>query len=245
VADDDLAEIEARIARLPPLSRDAGLASQGLGQAGVLRTGGTMHPLGGPDLHARRLAHLWRVADDADVGIEWAFRLLSPELIRDAIVRVMSDPGWDARVACQPSDPRYWVFPDFCALRPILDELARGAMLRGELVVRIVGGQRRRWRTLSAAELARLHQEGRAVLLGARVRRPSTQAHSAEEIERAVLAVASQHPGKKPAFERVLWPALKHELGDACFARRGARKAFDDYAPQILRSRPGAPRSRR
>src|SRR5262249_4416231 len=78
------AELELRIALLPPISRG-------------------VH-LGGPALHARRLVELWRVDDNDDILLAQAFRLLDTSVVEGAIFRTAVAKDY-------PDDWRYWTLP--------------------------------------------------------------------------------------------------------------------------------------
>src|SRR5512143_2448860 len=89
------AELELRIALLPPISRGA--------------------HLNGPALHARQLVKLWEVNGDEDVPLTQAFRLLDVEAVTGAILRtlVMADKDY-------PADLCHWTFPSLPDLLPEL-----------------------------------------------------------------------------------------------------------------------------
>jgi hypothetical protein len=124
-----LAELQFRIALLPPISRGA--------------------HLGGPVLHAQRLTKLWEVAAGDDIPLAEAFRLLDEAAVEGAI--------WRALATGEYFGAQYWSFPDIGALLPELRELCWQAMVEGTLLVEALGSKRaRRPRVVLPAELQRL-----------------------------------------------------------------------------------------
>src|SRR5262245_28916591 len=130
MADLAAAELEFRIALLPPISRGAHLA--------------------GPRLQAERLVELWKVADADKVSLAQAYRLLGVTAVESVIWRLMGANDY-------PGDAGYWAFPPVEELLPDLRELAWQEMLTGTLVTEAIKGVRgSRRRTVLPAELARL-----------------------------------------------------------------------------------------
>ena len=107
-----LAEIEARLMLLPPISRGAHLA--------------------GPQLHAERLIELWKA--DGEVALAEAFRLLDVEAVAEVILRTVTAGD------CDEGDPRHWHFPPFAGLLPPLREAAWQEILAGKLVLEAIKG---------------------------------------------------------------------------------------------------------
>jgi hypothetical protein len=224
-----LAEIELRIALLPPISRGS--------------------HLGGPALHAQQLVALWGVAGDDDVPLAQAFRLLDVEEGTGAILRtlVMGDRDY-------PGDTRHWTFPAFPDLLPELQGLSWQAMLEGRLLTEAVKGVRgKRHRTVLPAELprlipdwelSRLTLDGRDDFIDVRVRRaPAEPVKKAwrwrpdnAAVRGAMKKVAQTYPpDARPSFDEI-WDRLKALLPGV--TRDVARKALKQYAPQLV-GRPG------
>jgi hypothetical protein len=220
-----LAELQFRIALLPPISRGA--------------------HLGGPVLHAQRLTKLWEVAAGDDIPLAEAFRLLDEAAVEGAI--------WRALATGEYFGAQYWSFPDIGALLPELRELCWQAMVEGTLLVEALGSKRaRRPRVVLPAELQRLTPNwqlsqlcrGADELIDVRVRRPPAapikkawrKAPSKAAIRAAMEAVAAAYPpGAQPPFPEV-WRELKLHLPD--LPRASAQRALADYAPR-LRGRRG------
>jgi hypothetical protein len=229
-----LADLEWRIAMLPPISRGA--------------------HLGGPPLHAERLIALWKVDDEDDVPLADAFRLLDVKAVAGAIMRT-------AIYMCENTitdDHRYWAFPSLEAMMPELQEMAWRAALDGTLQIDAVKAPKGKRRiTVTSAELRRLHPDwpgsglvfhlphgDRDAFVDARVRRApaawvapvkkpwSAKKPSEAPLRNAMLAIAKTYPtGAKPAREEI-WQRLKGELGDGV-TRQQARDALNKYAPQL------------
>jgi hypothetical protein len=232
VAELPLAEIDMRIALLPPISRGAHLA--------------------GPGLHAERLLELWRVDDGDEVPLAQAWRLLAAEAVEGAIARTIaaSEHGY-------PGDARHWIFPPLADLLPELQALAWQAMLDGELLVQAIKGERgTRPRAVLPAELVRLTPDwdlsrlmraGRDEFIDVQARRPPrepakatwrTDKPSDAEVADAMRVIAQGYPpGAQPAFE-IIWTALKARLKRQDLPRKVAYNALKQYAPH-LRGRRG------
>jgi hypothetical protein len=233
-----LAELESRIAMLPPISRGA--------------------HLGGPPLQAERLVELWKVDDEDDVPLAEAFRLLDAKAVADVIWRT-------AVFVCETTitdDHRYWAFPTLEQSMPELQETAWWAALDGTLQIDAVKAPKGKRRiTIAPAELRRLHPDwpcsglvfrlphgDRDAFVDARVRRApaawvapvkkpwSAKKPSEAPLRNAMLAIAKIYPtGAKPALAEI-WGRLKGELGDGV-TREQARGALKDYAPQLCGER--------
>jgi hypothetical protein len=110
-----LAEIEFRIALLPPISRGA--------------------HLGGPLLHAQRLIGLWAVGEREDVPLAQAFRLLDANVVAGVILRTTMATDY-------PRDPRYWTFAPLADMLGELRACAWQAACDGALLVEGIRGMR-------------------------------------------------------------------------------------------------------
>lgn len=107
-----LAEIEFRLALLPPISRSAHLA--------------------GPKLHAERLIELWKA--DGEVALAEAFRLLDVATVAGVILRTVVAGDYDE------GDPHHWLFPRFADLLLSLREAAWQEILAGKLGLEAIKG---------------------------------------------------------------------------------------------------------
>ena len=258
------AELELRIAFLPPVSRGA--------------------HLGGPAIHAERLVELWKIEAGDDVPLEQAFRLLDAETVAGVILRatLAKDAGveawtvehlakfWDAAdnndgeapAKDYPSDPRYWTFPSLSGLLFELQELCWEALLDGVWrteALKIVRGKIGKTpRVISPIELPRLRPDWKLSRLcrgdqdewlDVRVRRTSveppaerqrpSQAALRAELKRAMEEIAQGYSkGVRPPFKEIE-AALKTRL--PWVTRRQAREAVAKYTPQLHGER-GRPR---
>jgi hypothetical protein len=222
------AEIELRIALLPPISRGAHLA--------------------GPRLHAERLVELWKA--DGEVVFAEAFRLLDVETVAGVILRTVTANEYEG-------DPRHWIFPPFADLLPPLREAAWQEALAGRIVLEAIKGVTgRRHYPLAPAllprltpdwELLRLMRDGRDVWIDVRVRlmpaidipRPWQPKPSPEKIKTATEEIAKAHPPPDGQLSFAnFWAALKARAGVGV-TKRQALAALDKYAPH-LRGRPGS-----
>jgi hypothetical protein len=140
VADLPAAELEFRIALLPPVSRGAHLA--------------------GPSLHAQRLVEFWKVADADEVSLAQAYRLLGAAAVEAAIWRLVGANEY-------PGDTRYWAFPPLEDLLPELHEATWQTMLTGTLVTTAIRGVRGKTRrVILPAEMVRLTPDWELSRLG-------------------------------------------------------------------------------
>jgi hypothetical protein len=119
-----LAELEFRIALLPPISRGAPVSEEWPARA-----------LAGPWLHAERLVELWKT--DGVVALAEAFRLLDVEAVAGVILRTVVAGDYDNK-----GDPRHWHFPSFTDLLPPLREAAWQEAVAGKLVLEAIKGVR-------------------------------------------------------------------------------------------------------
>jgi hypothetical protein len=217
------AELELRIALLPPISRGA-------------RDGSL--------LHARRLIELWPVADGDDVPLTEAFRFLDAEAVARAIRRTLylSDKEY-------PNDRRHWYFPCLGDLLPELRERVWQLTLDGVLTIEAIPGVRgKRHRVVLPAELPRLTPDwelSRLILSGVdefidvRARRAPAEPikkawrkkPSRGDIKTAMLDIAKGYPAGAHPSESELWGALKARLGSV--TQKQARAALNDYAPHL------------
>jgi hypothetical protein len=229
----DIAEIELRIALLPPISRGARLA--------------------GPQLHAERLVELWKA--DGAVALAEAFRLLDVEMVAGVILRTVVAGDYDS------GDPRHWHFPPFAALLPELREAAWQEVLVGRLVIEAIKGVRgKRHRTLLRAELprlipdwglARLALGDRDEYIDVRVRRPPAESVKAtwrEQIPEKALAntmkdIALAYEGKARPFEKDIVEEMRKRLRRSDLPRDVILDALKNYAPQLKRGRGDRSRS--
>jgi hypothetical protein len=220
-----LAEVELRIALLPPISRGSHLS--------------------GPALHAQQLVELWRVSGDDDVPLAEAFRLLDVEAVTGAILRtlLMGDRDY-------PADLRQWTFPGFTDLLPELQGLSWRAMLDGVLLTEAIKSVRgKRYRAVLPAELPRLTPDwelsrltfgGRDDFINVRVRRAPAEPVKKAWRERPTKAavrdsmkqVAQTYPpDAQPPFSEI-WDRLKERLPGV--SRDVARKALKQYTPHLV-----------
>jgi hypothetical protein len=219
-----LAEIEARLMLLAPISRGAHLR--------------------GPSLHAERLAKLWQ-ADD-DVTLAEAFRLLAVEAVEGVLLRVVVSGDWAPPCS---ADRRHWNFPGLTELLPALREQAWQEMLAGRLVVEGIPGERgKRHRVLSPSELprltpdwqfSRLTRDDRDAYVEVRVQRlppvaPAKPRLKRAEIEAALLEIVKAEPN-------LSGEALENALCEKGTTRARARNAIRRWAPQTVKPR-GRPR---
>jgi hypothetical protein len=193
------AEIELRIALLPPISRGAHLA--------------------GPRLHAERLVELWKA--DGEVVLAEAFRLLDVETVADVILRTVAANEYEG-------DPRHWIFPPFADLLPPLREAAWQEVLAGRLVLEAIKGVTgRRHHPLALAllprltpdwELLRLMRDGRDEWIEVRARslaatavlpKPWQGKPARNELKDAVEDAAEAYSSEDPPSFDEFWAALK------------------------------------
>jgi hypothetical protein len=261
------AELELRIALLPPVSRSS--------------------HLGGPAIHAERLVELWKIEAGEDVPLEQAFRLLDAEAVAGAILRTTAArnagiEAWTAENLAKlwddadngdgeeepakdfPSDSRYWPLPPLNDLLPELQELCWEALLDGAWRLEGLKTARDKVsktpRLISLFELPRLRPDwGLSRLcrgeldeyVDARVRRapvepvvgkPAPKSDlKAADLKAAILKIAQDYPPgvRRPTFEEIK-AALEAHFGSELI-RQQARDALD-YAPQLRRER-GRPKS--
>jgi hypothetical protein len=241
-----LAELEWRIALLPPISRGIHFSGAPGGQL-----------LAGPLVHAKRLIALWRVDDEDDVPLAEAFRVLDEMAVAGAILRT-------ATYVCETTitdDHRHWAFPNLEQLMPELQATAWEAALDGTLQIEAVKGKQRV--VVAPADLRRLHPEwpsaclvlrlahgGDDEFVDARVRRapiasvetdPKAKGARPTEaaLREAAFAIAEAQPKGATITETTFLKALKDRLG-AGVTREQARGALDQYAPHLK-----VPRGRR
>jgi hypothetical protein len=219
-----LAEIEFRIALLPPISRGA--------------------HLDGPILHAGQLFELWKA--DGEVALTEAFRLLDVETVARVILHTVTAGDYDE------GDPRHWHFPPFADLLPPLREAAWQEILAGKLVLDAIKGvSGRRHKPLLPAvlprlipdwELSRLIRDGRDEYIDVRVRpmpaidipRPwQPTKPSREKIRTVAEEIAKAHPPPDGQLSFAdFWVALKAGAGVGV-TRRQALDALDKYASHL------------
>jgi hypothetical protein len=230
VADLGLAEIEFRLARLPPMSRGVHLK--------------------GPALYAERLCELWKV--DGDVSLGEAFRLLDAGAVEAVRWRTIATDDF----ADRPTNPRYWSFPSLEELLPPLREQAWQEMPASTLMVEAIKGVRgKRHRVVRPAELprltpdwdlARLTLDGRDEFVDVRVRQPAGEpvkkawraSISETDLRAAAEAIAQAcEPGTRLS-ESEFGTRLKTQTGRHDLTRKAVRTALNDYAPQ-LKIQPG------
>jgi hypothetical protein len=221
------AELELRIALLPPISRGVHLA--------------------GPRLHAERLIKVW--AADGEVAFGEAFRLLDIETVAGVILRTVSANEYEG-------DPRHWIFPPFADLLPALREAAWQEILAGKFVLEAIKSIRgRRHQPLAPAalprltpdwELSRLTRDGRDEYIEVRVRpmpatdipRPWQEKPSPDAIAAVAKAIAKAYPPPDARLSLAkFWAALKDQLGSSV-TRIQALDALEKHAPH-LRGRRG------
>jgi hypothetical protein len=218
------AEIEFRIALLPPISRGAHLA--------------------GPTRHAERLIALWKA--DGAVALGEAFRLLDVEAVVGAIWRTLATGEYS-------DDPHYWHFPPLADLRPPLREAAWQEALAGKLVLEAIKGVTgRRHYPLAPAllprltpdwELARLTRDGRDeyIEVGARpiaaagLPKPWQEKPSRDEIKAAVEDAAEAYLSEDPPPFDEFWAALKIRAPGV--TQDQVRKALKKQVPHLRRRR--------
>jgi hypothetical protein len=225
---------------LPPISRGAPISEAWPARA-----------LAGPWLHADRLIDLWQVADDEDVPLAQAFRLLDIEAVHGAILRTLGANDYPA------SDPRYWFLPPLEDLLPELHELSWQAMLAEEFEVEAIKGLHgTRPRTVLSVELprltpdwelSRLCRNGEDKFIHVRVRRrpaePGPKKAWRQPISKTDLKAATEaivqacEPGAQLS-ESDFWDKLKERTGRSDLPRQDARTALNEYAPQ-LKIQPG------
>jgi hypothetical protein len=260
------AELELRIALLPPVSRGA--------------------HLWGPAIHAERLVELWKIEADDDVPLEQAFRLLDAGAVAGAILRMTAardagiaawteenlaklwddadnDAGEEEPPKNYPADPRYWTFPSLNDLLLELRELCWEALLDGvwrpEALKTARGKVGKSPRVISPIELPRLCPDWKLSRLQrgeldeyveVRVRRAPVEPVAGKrtskadlkkaDLKAAMLEVAQAYPRDvRPPL-----PEIKTRLEDHFgfeLTRQQARDALT-YAPQLRRER-GRPKS--
>jgi hypothetical protein len=217
-----LAEIEARLMLLPPISRGAHLA--------------------GPRLHAERLIKLWKT--DGEVALAEAFRLLDVETVAAVILRTVTAGDYDK------GDPRRWHFPPFADLLPPLREAAWQEILAGKLVLEAIKGVTgRRHQPLVLAllprltpdwELSRLTRDGLDEYIEIRVRpmpatdipRPWQGKPSRGDVEAAASKIAEAYPPPAQLPFENFWAALKERVGPKV-TRQQARDALKTHAKHL------------
>ena len=228
------AELEFRIALLPPISRGA--------------------HLDGPVLHAERLIELWKITDDERVPLGQSFRLLQvKQQVAGVILRTLT-------VGDYPSDPRRWILPPLNDLLPELRALSWRAMQNGELLVEGIKGVRgRAHRSIQPAELVRLTPDWTVdrlcdgtqdEFIDVRVGRPPAvpvkptwrpEKPSRADLENWLRDLAEkeypdaeQRPDRRPIFEALQKKANKDFKTEV--PRDDLRAAIDNAAPQLKRS---------
>jgi hypothetical protein len=222
-----LAEIEFRLATLPPISRGAHLA--------------------GPQLHAERLTELWKA--DGEVALAEAFRLLDVGTVAGIILRAVTSGDYDE------GDPRHWHFPPFADLLPPLREAAWQEILAGKLVLDAIRGVTgRQHRPLAPAllprltpdwGLSRLIRDGRDEYIEVRVRsmpatdipRPWQGKPSREDVEAAASGIAKEYPPPAQLPFKEFWAALKARVSPKV-TRQQALDALEARAKHLW-GRPG------
>ena len=228
------AELEFRIALLPPVSRGA--------------------HLDGPVLHAERLIELWKITDDERVPLGQSFRLLqAKQQVADAILRTLMASDY-------PSDPRRWIFPPLNDLLPELRTLSWRAIQNSELLVEGVKGVRGHvHRPIQPAELVRLTPDWTAdrlcngtqdEFIDVRVRRPPAvsvkptwrpEKPSRADLEDWLKDLAKREypdaehrPDRRPTFKVLQTKANSHFKIEV--PRDDLRAAIDHAAPQLKRN---------
>jgi hypothetical protein len=217
-----LAEIEARLMLLPPISRGAHLA--------------------GPQLHAERLIELWKA--DGEVALAEAFRLLDVGTVVGVILRTVTAGDYDE------GDPRHWHFPPFADLLPPLREAAWQEILAGKLVLEAIKGVTgRQHRPLAPAllprltpdwALSRLIRDGRDEYIEVRVRpipataipRPWQGKPKREDVEAAASDIAKAYPPPAQLPFEEFWAALKTRVSPKV-TRRQALDALEARAKHL------------
>jgi hypothetical protein len=230
-----LAEVEARLMLLPPISRGTHLR--------------------GPTLYAERLVELWRASDD--VALSEAFRLLDASSVAGVLLRAVVNDDPPPRSA----DRRYWKFPALTELLPTLREQVWQRVLAGRFMVEGIPRERgKQHRPLSPSELprfspdwqmSRLIRDGRDAYVQVRVshsppvapvkrwRKPPTQKDIKDALldpEQGLLKTAPTLSGER------LENALCKRLGER-MTRQKARNAIKRWAPQTVK-RVGRPRKK-
>jgi hypothetical protein len=217
------AEIELRIALLPPIS-------------------GGVH-LAGPRLHAERLTALWKA--DGSVPLGEVFRLLDAEAIAGVILQ--------AAVECDGGDPRHWHPPPFADLLAPLREAAWREVLAGRLVLEAIKGiTGRRHQPLVPAllprltpdwKLSRLTRDGRDEYIDVRIRpmpatdisRPWQEKPSRDELKAAVEDAAEAYSSDDPPLFDEFWAAVK--IRAPGITQIQMRKALKKQVPHLHRKR--------
>jgi hypothetical protein len=215
-----VAEIEFRIALLPPISRGAHLA--------------------GPRLHAERLTELWRA--NGEVPLAEAFRLLDVDAVAGVILRTVTAGEYEG-------DPRHWVFPPLADLLPPLRAQAWEAALDGELVLEgIKGITGRRHHALTPAllprltpdwELSRLLRDSRDEYIDVRARRmpaevlprPWQPKPTRSEVEAVAKEIAQAYPPPAQLPFDDFWAMLKARHSKT--TRQQALDAQKSCAPHL------------
>jgi hypothetical protein len=224
------AEIELRIALLPPISRGTHLA--------------------GPRLHAERLVELWKA--DGEVVLAEAFRLLDVETVAGVILRTVTANEYEG-------DPRHWHFPPFIDLLPPLRAAAWQTLLGGTLLIEAIKSVRgTRHRVVLPAELPRLAPDwnlsrlalnSRDEFIDVRCRRSPTEPikktwrlekPSSAELDAAVREIAKTYPhaqdqpSTRPRFADV--HAEVNERFKVAVPRDDVVAAIDRAASHLRRS---------
>jgi hypothetical protein len=220
-----LAELDPRIALLPPISRGAHIA--------------------GPRLQAERLVALWKI--DGEVALGEAFRLLELEAVVGVICRTLAEREYRG-------DARHWHFPPFADLLPALREAAWQEALAGKLVLEAIKGVTgRRHYPLAPAllprlmpdwELARLTRDGRdeytevqaRPIAAAPLPKPwQEKKPSRDKIRDAVKDAVEAYSSEDPPLFDEFWADLKIRASGV--TQHQAREALKNYAPHLRRKR--------
>jgi hypothetical protein len=220
-----LAEVELRIALLPPITRGSHLS--------------------GPALYAQQLVELWGISGDDDVPLAQAFRLLDVGEVKGAVLRTLLMGDRECS-----GDLPHWAFPGFTDLLPELQELSWRAMLDGVLLVEAIKSVRgKRYRAVLPAELPRLSPDwalsrltfdGCDDFIDVRVRRAPAEPvkkawrerPNSAAVKNSMEQVAQTYPpDAQPSFSEI-WNRLKERLPGV--PRGVAHGALKQYAPHLL-----------